>query len=209
MSEAEALDLGELLEPRLPSAMQRHDRAAVEAGAAADELARAKAAVAALGLVTAPEAPPPSVRERVLASATRPGRFGLFADRVARLFDLEPAAAEALVARCEDDAAWMPFLVEGVSMMPVEAGPRCAGAIATLVRFQPGATFPEHAHRGAETMFVLDGGFCETASSGERGKEAWRGDELYSEDGSGHALRALEGVPCIAAVVISGHADFK
>lgn len=206
VSDTQPLDLSELLEPRMPSAMLRHERDALAEGTPREELAGGQRAVAALGLAGSPEAPPSLLRDRILASASRPGKFGRFADKVGRLFDLPTEAAVALTAKLEDPSAWMPFLVEGVSMIPVETGPACAGAIATLVRFEPGATFPAHDHRGSETMFVLDGGFRE---EGEGGHEVWRGDELYSEDGSGHGLVALDGVPCIAAVVITGHADFR
>lgn len=165
--------------------------------------------MAAVALATtAPAAPPSSLRDRLLASQRRShaGKFGVFADRIARLFDLSLADAEALLARIEKPEAWAPFLVEGLEMIPVAAGPKCTGAIATLVRIQPGASFPEHAHHGDETMFVIDGGFREPSPDGE---EVWRGDEVFRADGTEHALVALPGVPCIAAVLIIGHADFR
>jgi putative transcriptional regulator len=121
------------------------------------------------------------------------------------MFDLPVADAEALMLKIEDPAAWNPFIVAGVEMIPVMGGPKCEGAIATLVRIQPGSTFPHHTHRGDETMLVLDGGFHEPAANGE---EVWRGDEIFRGDGSDHELKALPGVPCIAAVMIFGHGDF-
>jgi putative transcriptional regulator len=199
--------LEDLLERRLPSALSRHDDALASAGIGDSDVAATKNALAAVALATtSPAAPPPSLRDRLLASRNRTGSFGVFADRIARLFDIPVADAEALMARIEKPDAWTPFLVEGLEMIPVAAGPKCAGAIATLVRIQPGATFPEHAHRGDETMFVLDGGFREPSDDGE---EAWRGDEVFRADGTEHALVAFPGVPCIAAVVIVGHADFR
>ena len=200
------LGLEDLLQRRLPSAVARDDAALAKAGVAEVDLAATKEAVAAIGLTTPPAAPSPSLRERVLASRGRPGRFGIFADRIARLFDLSLEDAEALMKRIEEPSAWTPFLVDGLELIPVVGGAKCAGAIATLVRIQPGATFPEHAHRGEETMLVLDGGFREP---GEGGEEIWRGDEIFRDDGTEHALLALPGVPCIAAVLIHGHGDFK
>ncbi|MBX3263894.1 MAG: cupin domain-containing protein [Labilithrix sp.] len=200
------LGLEDLLQRRLPSAFARDDASLVQAGVAAADLAGTKDAVAAIGLTTSAAAPPPALRERLLASRGRPGRYGVFADRVARLFDLPLPDAEALMKRIERPSEWTPFLVEGLEMIPVVAGPACAGAIATLVRIQPGATFPDHAHRGDETMLVLDGGFREPADGGE---EVWRGDEIFRGDGSEHALVALPGVPCVAAVLIFGHGDFR
>ncbi len=200
------LGLEDLLQRRLPSAVARDDASLARAGVSDDDLAGTKDAVAAIGLATDAAAPPAALRDRVLASRARPGRYGIFADRIARLFDLPLADAEALMKRIEQPAAWSPFLVDGVEMIPVIGGAKCAGAIATLVRIRPGATFPEHAHRGDETMIVLDGGFREPAVAGE---EVWRGDEIFRGDGTEHALEALPGVPCVAAVLILGHGDFK
>jgi len=200
-------DLEDLLEKRLPSALHRHDAELSSGGVADQDLAATKNAIAAIGIAGAPKAPPPtSLRDRLLASRQRGGKFGIFADRVARLFDLPIAEAEELMTRIEKDEAWNPFIVEGVEMIPITAGPKCAGSIATLVRIQPGSTFPEHAHVGDETMLVLDGGFIEPSGTKE---EAWRGDEVFRTEGTDHALVGLPGKPCVAAVLIFGYADFK
>lgn len=200
------LGLEDLLQRRLPSAVARDDDSLAKTGVADSELAATKDAVAAIGLTATPETPAAALRERLLASHGRAGRYGIFADRVARLFDLPLADAAELMKRVEDPSAWTAFLVEGLEMIPVTAGPKCAGAIATLVRIQPGAAFPEHAHRGDETMLVLDGGFREPADGGE---EVWRGDEIFRGDGTEHTLVAVPGVPCIAAALIFGHADIR
>lgn len=196
----------EMLDIRSPSALLRHDADLASRGVSAGDVAAARGALAAVGAALEPEAPAADLRGRLLASFGRAGRFGIFADRLARLFDLTPEAAEALTAKLDADSGWMPFLVPGVEMIPVEAGPRCEGAVATLVRLQPGASFPEHVHRGEETMVLLDGGFRE---QGEGGEEAWRGDEVLREDGTEHTFVALPGRPCIAAAIVYGVADFK
>jgi anti-sigma factor ChrR (cupin superfamily) len=90
-------------------------------------------------------------------------------------------------------------------MIPVTAVEVLGDAIATFVKEQPRSRFPDHVHRGQETMVVLDGGFVEPESK----LEAWRGEETTRDDGTEHALVGLPGVPCIAAVLILGHADFK
>jgi hypothetical protein len=203
------MSVEDLLEARAPSAMARADAALIAEGLPPSEILLAKEAMAALGALaypTASTAPPLRVRDRILASARRGGAYGIFADRIARLFALSTEEASALMAKIEAPDAWLPFLVPGVEMIPVTTGPALSGAIATLVRFQPGVTFPAHVHRGVETMVVLDGGFQET---GPLHDEVWRGDELYRADGSEHAFVALEGVPCIAAALVIGYADFK
>lgn len=152
-----------------------------------------------------PAEPATSLRERLLASTTRAGRYGIFVDRVARLFAIPHEKAAHLLGALESEEAWKPFLVPGTEMIPVDPGAERTGAIATFVRVAPGVRFPDHVHRGVETMVVLDGGFVEPASK----IEAWRGEETVREDGTEHALLGLPGVPCIVAVLIHGHADFK
>jgi putative transcriptional regulator len=161
--------------------------------------------LAAIGLSETPRPPGPGVRERLFASRARSGKYGIFADRLARFFDLSLADAEALAQRLENSSTFTPFLVDGLELLPVTCGPKCDGAIATVVRIQPGARFPEHAHKGDESMVVLDGGFREVATE----REVWRGEELFSPDGSEHVIEALPGVPCVAAVLIYGYADMK
>jgi len=200
------LGLEDLLQRRLPSAVTRDDASLAKAGVPDADVAATKDAIAAIGLTAEAAAPPPGLRDRIVASRQRQGRYGIFADRISRLFDLPLAEAEGLMQRIEQPSEWKPFLVDGLEMIPVTAGPKCAGAIATLVRIQPGATFPDHAHRGDETMIVLDGGFREP---GDGGEEVWRGDEIFRADGTEHALLALPGIPCVAAVLIFGHGDFK
>lgn len=199
-------DLDEsLLAVRLPTELALTDEKLVASGVAPAELAAARNAIAAIGAATDASSAPPSLRDRLLTSLGRGGRYGKFADRLARMFDLSAADAEALCVRIEDPSAFSPFLVPGVDVIPVVTGPRLAGAIAVIARIQPGSTFPAHTHRGEETMLLLDGGLRE---EGEGGHEAWRGDELLSADGSGHAFVALPGQPCIAASVIEGVAEF-
>lgn len=194
---------------QVPSAIDRQSAALRDAGVATAELAAARGALAAVGAAAVePELAAGSLRERLMATAARKGRYGLFADRLARVFDLSMPDAEKLAARLEDPTAWQPFIVEGVEMIPIEAGPKCAGAIATMVRLQPGARFPHHVHHGEETMFVLDGGFVEAGEASAK-EEAWRGDEVVRTDDTSHELVALPGVPCVSAVIIYGHADFS
>lgn len=202
-------ELARLLDAATASGLTRRDETLVAAGVPEGELARAKDALAALALAASEDArepKPPALRERLLASVRREGRYGVFADRLARMFDVSVDEAAALCARLEAGSEWMPFLLPGVEMMPVSTGPKHAGAVATLVRLQPGATFPDHAHHGEETMFVLDGGFRE---AGDEGAEIWRGEELVKADGTDHTFVALPGSPCIAAAIVTGYADFR
>jgi hypothetical protein len=197
-------DLAEvLLTPCQPSELPRRDAALSSRGVLASELGGLKAVVAAVGIGHS-ESPKSSVRDRLLASMSRQGRFGRYADRLARMFDLSMAEAEELAARIADSAAYSPFLFEGIELLQVKTGKKFENAIATIAKLQPGTRFPDHVHRGQETMFVLAGGFQE---EGEHGQEIWRGDELVSGDASKHAFVALPGEPCIAASLVEGYVE--
>jgi hypothetical protein len=192
-----------LLTPCQPSELPRRDAALAARGVRTVEIGELKAAVAAVGLSES-KSPEPALKDRLLASITRPGRFGRYADRLARMFDLSIADAELLATRIADPTAYSPFLVDGIEMLEVTPGKRLEGAIAVIAKLQPGTRFPDHVHRGQETMFVLAGGFRE---EGPQGQETWRGDELLSGDGSKHSFVALEGEPCIAASLMEGFVE--
>lgn len=197
-----------LLEVCQPSELRRRDSALVRRGTPEEELALAQETIASLGLSELPAPPSTKLRDRLLASVRRPGRFGVYADRLARMFEIDLAEAERLAERIGDPTAYNPFFVSGVEVLEVPIGPRLAngGAIAVIAKLQPGTRFPAHEHHGEELMFLLAGGFRE---EGEAGREVWRGDELVSSDKSEHAFVALEGEPCIAASLVEGFVDFR
>src|SRR5438105_10943616 len=131
-----------------------------ELGAGASETSLAAVALAA----AEPGAQSAALKSRLAASMarqSRSARFGIFVDRLARLFDISLEAAEALVAKIEAGTSWKPGPAEGIHWMGVKAGPKFsgAGAVAAIGRLQPGARFPRHEHVGEETTLVLTGGF--------------------------------------------------
>ena len=58
---------------------------------------------------------------------------------------------------------------------------------AVLIRMAPGCSYPAHRHRGAEELFILQGGYRD-----ERGEHR-AGDYVRYEDGTTHHPVALEG----------------
>jgi quercetin dioxygenase-like cupin family protein len=200
--------LESLLVQYLPSELGRAEAALVDSGVAEEEIRATLDAVAAIGLAAAPEAPPSpsrSIRERLVATERRVGKYGRFTDRVARLFDIDASAAEALLQRIESPDAWSDALLEGVYVLAVNAGPSRRQCTATLVKIESGASFPFHRHHGEETMLMLEGGFRDPNAEGH---EAWHADELIQSDGSGHALQAIGNTPCVAAILIEGTPEF-
>ena len=122
---------------------------------------------------------------------------------LAELFDLSEPEIEALLARARDEAAWQRSLLPGVRRFSVSPGPRLGGAEVQLMRFAPGLRFPKHRHRGAETLFVLEGAYVD-ASTGMR---VGAGERQDMASGTEHALLVDEGAACVAAVISRG-ADF-
>ena len=143
-------------------------------------------------------------KNRVVASMHRPGRFGRFADRMARLFDCSIAAAEDLARRLEDEGSWGPGLLPGSQMIPVLAGPKYPRAIASFVKFVPGLHFPLHSHPDGEITFVLEGAFRDAS-----GVRIARGDELALGDDVVHDFIVLDEGPCIAAAIAYDGIDLK
>ncbi len=165
-----------------------------------------ESSVAAMALATATESGDgdSALKQRVLGSLGRSGRFGLFVDRLARLFDISIESAQALVAKIDAGTSWRPGPAEGIEMISVRPGPKYAGAIAGVGRLRPGASFPRHGHVGDETTLVMAGGFRDSS-----GIEVERGDELFEPAGTEHDFVVLDGEDCIAAVLAVGGIELR
>jgi hypothetical protein len=142
--------------------------------------------------------PDEAERGRLLASFARAkkGGFVVFADRIARLFDWSLHEAEARLEELAGDACWGPSLFPGTQIALVAPGNRYPRAMALLLKFDPGISFPRHAHPGGEVTFVLSGAFRDAS-----GVLVERGSELVLQAGSAHTFDVVEGQPCIAAVI--------
>ena len=168
----------------------------------AEELLDESLAAAGVAAVTS-AAPSAELRGRLLGSLKRAGRYGVFADRIARLWDLPIDVATRLVAKLEEPDIWKPWF-EGIEMFLVKPGPRYEGASCGFGRLASGARFPHHEHVGEEITFVLDGGF----RNEDDGTEIWRGEELYKPAGTAHDFVVVPGQDCIAAVMAMGGVKF-
>lgn len=179
---------------------QRH--AAVADHLAECDRCRAKLAVIERAL----RAMPPQPRDFDAVRSLIVGAAGLqhHGSAIATLFDVGAETARALLSKIDDEAAWL-TVGPGAQVLPVHAGPRCAGALSGFGRLQPGAEFAFHEHSGLETVLVLQGGYISIPEN----KELWRGETDVNHTGSAHAVRALIGVPCIVASVLFGKLPFK
>lgn len=149
-----------------------------------------------------PLEPSASLRARVLAAADPSTRFEGLADRLARLFDLSPAAARGVLAAIGNaDAAWVRSPDSDIRFMNVAAGPRVANAHCGLLEIAPGARIPLHEHPATEWSFGIQGIVRE--SSGDLLRP---GDLVCREKGSSHDLHSIGDEPCVCAVVLSAEA---
>ncbi len=111
----------------------------------------------------APREPRPEVRRRLLEKVA--------ADSPAP----SPKRPEMTVVR-RDESPWLPSKIPGVETRPL------LGDKTLLVRMQPGALFPEHAHPLAEQCYVLEGSITDSD-----GITAWKGDFVCMAAGTSHA----------------------
>ncbi|MGO8970865.1 MAG: cupin domain-containing protein [Myxococcaceae bacterium] len=135
--------------------------------------------------------------KQVLRTVSGPQRLDRFCDALARFFDVGEAAARALLARVDVAEEWMEGPDAGISVLPVEAGPRAQAALASLVRLPAGVTLSEHPHVGREQLFVLEGGFADSV-----GHVVWPGETLEMAAGTVHSMWGLPGPACVCAALL-------
>ena len=136
-------------------------------------------------LVTREEkTPPPSLRERILATTEAAPDFSAHARRVGRLFDLDAQKVEALLRKAARRDGWQ---VRGpIAHFPVTPGRSLGDGAACLVYLQPGAALPHPQARDIYD-FILAGSLRDAAS----GREALPGDLLHlpgNSDGDRHVV---------------------
>jgi putative transcriptional regulator len=194
MSDSEHIEgqLPEYLLGQLPpperTRVARHLEACMACRAASAELEQA------VGLASMSLGPPAKGLAQLESALTGARRFEHLVPGVVDLFDVTPEYARELLAKVDQPQAWDDGPAEGVQIMQVEAGPRCASRINALLRLVPGATFPEHGHGDEERLLVLEGGYLDST-----GVEVWRGALDVRAKGTSHFFTALEGPACVCA----------
>lgn len=105
-----------------------------------------------------------------------------------------PAALKPLLPPPES-RSWSSVLKKGVRFLSLLNE---AGVELFLLRLDPGAAFPHHAHRGEELALMLQGGAQVDGTTFEAG------DWLEFPDGSAHEPQALEDEACWILVRLEG-----
>ena len=94
------------------------------------------------------------------AVAEPPLTYAPFFDRLGRLWDLPEARVVQVLERSRDEREWRRAPLPGLKLLRLDGGPRAADANCYLAHFAPGLTFPEHRHRGHESVLLLEGSSC-------------------------------------------------
>jgi anti-sigma factor ChrR (cupin superfamily) len=199
---ASALDL---LPEYVLGTLEGEELKAVEAAlAASPELQREAAAVseafAAFGASLAPIAPPPALKQKLLAAITGAERYQPFAAALAKYYHLAVDKMHALITSIDDAATeWTAGPLPGITLMHFDGGPQVAGADCGFVRLDPGLHFPWHRHTGFEMNFVLEGTIRDWD-----GRIYGPGEAIEKEDGSEHEFWADEKQGALIAVLVYG-----
>jgi hypothetical protein len=121
----------DLLEPELATAFEKH----LESGCSAceAELRGFTETAAQIAQSIDQVAPPPGLREKLL----------------------KRIAAERFICRTEE-LEWRPLPFPGIAAKRLFMDP-VSGNITTLVRMNPGSTYPAHHHAGVEHLYMLEG----------------------------------------------------
>jgi anti-sigma factor ChrR (cupin superfamily) len=133
-----------------------------------------------------------------LAVGVLPLRYAPFFGRLSDLWQLPEAQVVSELNRAADPKTWRRTVLRGLRTFTLELPEPSHGQRAHLLSFAPGLTFPQHQHRGAERVLVLEGAYADA------GCVVHAGDEQRMAPGSEHALHILGDVPCVAAVSEQG-----
>jgi anti-sigma factor ChrR (cupin superfamily) len=124
-----------------------------------------------------------------------PERYAPFFRRLAELWQTPTDEVVAELTRAAEPQHWQRTVLSGLERFEMELPGAPRNQRAHLLRFQPGAVFPLHQHRGAEQVLVLEGSYAD-----DSGLEVRAGDMQTMAPGSEHRLHILGDVPCVAAV---------
>lgn len=160
----------------------------------AAELATYQRTTDALAIASPPVAPPPDIKQRLLASAGA-GRHESFSTRLARLYDVTLDRARELLGLIERPASWIQQVVPGIKFVDFEGGPAAAAADCGFVRLAPKAMFPPHTHVGEEYVIVLSGQIRDLVNNRIIGP----GEDYIQGAGTSHYLECVSDEDCVYA----------
>ena len=128
-----------------------------------------------------------------------PLRYAPFFSQIAELFDWNEQTVEEELSAMAEPRYWRRTALRGVRVHPVTPGPRAKGATTQFVSFAAGISFPKHRHRGAESVFVLEGHYTDSCDT-----YVGPGDLHEMPPGTDHGLRIGNEDSCVAASLTRG-----
>ncbi len=156
-------------------------------------------AITSLSTLLPPVPASSALRAKLLATAQGPARFAPFASRLGQLIDVASDQALAMLARLQQPESWQPSPAPHIRLIHLVGGPAVAGADVGFVRVAAGTVFPNHHHRGDETVLVVQGSFVDST-----GVTAMPGDRITMVAGTHHHVDAGPETDLIYAVVAWG-----
>lgn len=140
-------------------------------------------------------APGPGALGRLMQAVEAPPlRYAPFYDRLGELWDLPEERVVEVLERSRDERAWRRAPLPGLRLLRVEGGARAADATCYLAHFAAGLSFPDHRHRGHESVLLLEGSYTDRS-----GKVFRSGDFHETGEGDEHGFVVAPDEPCIAA----------
>ncbi|MDP2314652.1 MAG: cupin domain-containing protein [Pseudomonadota bacterium] len=150
----------------------------------------------ALALTLAPVAPDPSVRARILDTASS-GRLHRFSGLVSALFACGDTEARAALDLIDDAEGWSPSPFPGITQKLIEGAP--PNHLMGFIRLPAGVFLPWHEHLGAERTLVLQGRLLDNDG------RVWApGEEMPGTKGSRHTFGTHGPVACVCGVLLEG-----
>ena len=192
-----------VLDTANPAERTAIDRARRESPALRTQLRALENEFSDLALALPAAAPPPALRDRLLATVAETNRFERFQHQIAKCIDVSVAEASRLLAGIDRPESWVPGLIDGMELYHLEGGPQVAGAISGFIRLAAGTRFPQHRHLGEETIVVVQGQLRE-----DDGQLFSPGEVATMSAGSEHAFSVPDGPDLIYLLVVFEGVDF-
>jgi quercetin dioxygenase-like cupin family protein len=134
--------------------------------------------------------PDPRIRSRLLEALGGPERYTLFANDVARAFDVSVEHARTALRAIADASAWRPGAIPGSRVLAAAELAENGTVIADLPL---GMYIPVHAHAERELTFVLDGALLDDAQ-----QRFGPGELLDMPVGTAHSITVVGEHACLA-----------
>ncbi|MEW8626593.1 MAG: cupin domain-containing protein [Candidatus Thiodiazotropha sp.] len=146
--------------------------------------------------------PRQQVKRNLMAAIKQDNHYPGFISRLMQLFDLPKQQIVSLLKQIPDGAdlpcdGWQKSAWNGIYLLHFSGGQKVANQDCGLIYLRPGATFPNHRHKGEELALVMQGCVIENAN-----RIYQPGDLIIKRARSQHSFSATEDEIAVIAVVV-------